>query len=157
MLPATVSENKTRNRYLTKADGSEQTVAVTWETVAPSEYAAPGTFTVSGVAQDDSRMPVEATVTVEPAVEVTVTAQTRCVAGKVVLTAVLANGGDSSADVSVSTPYGAKSATIAAGKTVSYAFTTRLASIDAGQVSVAVVDGDTSGTVTAQYAVRTCG
>ena len=143
--------------HLTKADGSEQTVAVTWETVAPSEYAAPGTFTVSGVAQDDSRMPVEATVTVEPAVEVTVTAQTRCVAGKVVLTAVLANGGDSSADVSVSTPYGAKSATIAAGKTVSYAFTTRLASIDAGQVSVAVVDGDTSGTVTAQYAVRTCG
>ena len=87
----------------------------------------------------------------------TVTVQTRCVAGKVVLTAVLANGGDSSADVSVSTPYGAKSATIAAGKTVSYAFTTRLASIDAGQVSVAVVDGDTSGTVTAQYAVRTCG
>ncbi|MFB8146756.1 immunoglobulin-like domain-containing protein [Microbacterium sp. NPDC056003] len=143
--------------HLTKADGSEQTVAVTWETVAPSEYAAPGTFTVSGVAQDDSRMPVEATVTVEPAIEVTVTAQTRCVAGKVVLTAVLANGGDSSADVSVSTPYGAKSATIAAGKTVSYAFTTRLASITAGQVSVAVVDGDTSGTVTAQYAARTCG
>nr|BFF10137.1 family 43 glycosylhydrolase [Microbacterium flavescens] len=138
---------------LTKVDGSQQTVDVQWDAVDPADYATPGTFTVSGVAQDDSRMPVEATVTVESAVEVTVTADTRCVAGKVVLTATLANAGDTAAQVAVSTPYGAKSATIAAGKKVSYAFSTRVASIAAGEVSVTVDDA----AVSADYALRSCG
>ncbi len=142
---------------LTKADGSQQTVAVAWDAITPAQYAQPGTFTVSGVAQDDSRMPVEATVTVEPAFDVAVTAESRCVSGKVVLTVKLANGATAPADVSVWTAYGTKSATLAAGKTASYAFTTRLASLPAGEVRVTVTDGSASGTVTAAYAIRTCG
>ncbi|MFP7706646.1 LamG-like jellyroll fold domain-containing protein [Trueperella sp. LYQ141] len=49
---------------LTKADGSQETAKVAWETIAPEKYAKPGTFTVTGVAQDASRYPVTATVTV---------------------------------------------------------------------------------------------
>lgn len=142
---------------LTKADGSQQTVAVAWDAVDPADYGTPGTFTVSGVAQDDSRMPVEATVTVEPAVEVEVTAETRCVAGKVVLTAKLANGSATPADVAVWTAYGTKSATLAGGKSASYAFTTRLGSIPSGEVRVTVSAGASSGTVTADVAARNCG
>ncbi|WP_306345420.1 immunoglobulin-like domain-containing protein [Bifidobacterium aesculapii] len=50
--------------HLTHADGSEADVAVVWDEVKADSYAKTGTFTVKGVAQDDSRMPVEATVTV---------------------------------------------------------------------------------------------
>jgi hypothetical protein len=142
---------------LTKADGSQQTVAVAWEAVDPASYAAPGTFTVAGVAQDDSRMPVEATVTVEPAVDVQVSTATRCVSGKVVLIATLANGSTDAAQVEVQTSFGTRSATIPAGKTTSYAFTTRAGSIAAGEVRATVTHGAVSGTVTADYAARTCG
>lgn len=50
--------------HLTHADGSEADVAVVWDEVKADSYAKTGTFAVKGVAQDDSRMPVEATVTV---------------------------------------------------------------------------------------------
>lgn len=141
---------------LTKADGSQQTVDVVWETVAASEYAAPGTFTVSGIAQDDSRMPVEATVTVEAAIDVEVTTETRCVAGKVVLTTKIANAGADAAQIGISTPFGSKAATVAPGKSASYAFTTRAAAIPAGEVAVDVASGDATGTVAAAYAARSC-
>lgn len=55
-LPATVS--------LTHADNSQTTANVTWDDVKPADYAQAGTFKVQGVADDDSRMPVEASVTV---------------------------------------------------------------------------------------------
>ena len=142
---------------LTKADGSSETVAVQWDAVDADDYATPGTFTVSGVAQDASRMPVEATVTVEAAIHVEVTAETRCVAGKVVLTVKVADVAGDAANVSIATPYGAKTATVAAGKSAAYAFTTRLASVPQGEVSVEVTQGDGSGTVTASYAARSCG
>ncbi|QIG39629.1 hypothetical protein G5T42_09130 [Microbacterium sp. 4R-513] len=142
---------------LTKKDGSLETAAVTWEAIAPSKYATAGTFTVKGVAQDASRQPVEATVTVEPVLDVTVTAETRCVAGKVTLTARIANGSDATVNLAVTTAYGDKSAPLAAGKSVSYAFTTRLATTPAGEVSVtATADGATT-TVKANYAVKACG
>lgn len=50
--------------HLTHADGSVSDVAVEWDAIDAASYAKTGTFTVKGVAQDDSRMPVEATVTV---------------------------------------------------------------------------------------------
>ncbi|KQZ85108.1 hypothetical protein ASD56_01700 [Microbacterium sp. Root166] len=143
--------------HLTKADGSQQTVDVVWDDIPASEYATPGTFTVSGIAQDDSRMPVEATVTVEAAIDVDVTTDSRCVAGKVVLTVKVTNGGTDAAAIEVSTPYGVKSATVAAGKSASYAFTTRLASMPVDEVSVAVTQGEGAGTVTASYTARNCG
>lgn len=142
---------------LTKKDGSQQTVDVVWESVAAEEYAQPGTFTVSGIAQDDSRMPVEATVTVESTVDVQVQAETRCVAGKVTLVVKVAAGGADAATVSVSTAYGTKSATVAAGKTSSYAFATRAGSVAGGEVSVDVTQGGATGVVTAAYAARSCG
>lgn len=142
---------------LTKADGSQQTVDVVWDDIDPSSYAEAGTFTVSGIAQDDSRMPVEATVTVEAAIEVEVTAETRCLASKVILTAKVSNGGAEAAQVEIETPFGTKAVTVAAGKASSHAFTTRAASIAAGQVVVDVTSGDATGTVTAAYAARSCG
>jgi hypothetical protein len=102
-------------------------------------------------------MPVEATVTVEPAVDVQVSTATRCVSGKVVLIATLANGSTDAAQVEVQTSFGTRSATIPAGKTTSYAFTTRAGSIAAGEVRATVTHGAVSGTVTADYAARTCG
>jgi hypothetical protein len=142
---------------LTKTDGSAETVAVQWDAVDPADYAAPGTFTVSGIAQDASRMPVEATVTVEAALDVEVSADTRCVAGKVVVTAKVINAGDVAADVVVDTEYGSKTATVAAGKSASYAFTTRQASTPQGEVTVEVTAGDATGTVSATFAARACG
>ena len=53
--------------------------------LAPAAYAVAGTFTVSGVAQDASRMPVQAVVTVKASLKVSATASSRCLAGKVVL------------------------------------------------------------------------
>ena len=50
--------------HLTHADGSVSDVAVEWDAIDASSYAKTGTFTVKGIAQDDSRMPVEATVIV---------------------------------------------------------------------------------------------
>jgi hypothetical protein len=149
VLPATAQ--------LTKKDGSQETAAVTWDAVAPSKYATAGTFTVKGVAQDASRQPVEATVTVEPAIEVTVTADTRCVAGKVTVTARIANDSDATVTIAVTTPYGEKSASLATGKAVSYAFTTRLVSSPAGEVSVTATADGGSTTVKAPYAARSCG
>ena len=49
---------------LNKADGSAEDAVVVWEAIAADDYAQSGSFTVSGIAQDDSRQPVEAVVTV---------------------------------------------------------------------------------------------
>lgn len=142
---------------LTTVDGSTQTVDVVWDEVAASSYAQPGTFTVSGVAQDDSRMPVEATVTVRSTIDVELIAQTRCAAGKVMLTMKAANPGETSATVELVTPYGAKTMTLAAGASSSVAFNTRTATLPAGQVQAAVTQGTATGTVIGDYTARSCG
>lgn len=142
---------------LTKKDGSTQTADVVWDAVDPADYAKAGTFTVSGIAQDDSRMPVEATVTVVSPVTVTATTDARCVAGKTVLTVKLANTGSDAAQIAFTSPYGAKSATIAAGKTASYALTTRQTGIPAGEIVVNVTSGGKTSTVSATYAAYSCG
>ncbi len=142
---------------LTKADGSVQTVDVRWDTVDAADYAAAGTFTVSGVAQDDSRMPVEATVTVRPVIDVELAVSSRCIAGKVTLTVKATNTGDASAKVDLSTPYGTKSLTLATGASASNAFTTRQATMPAGTVKGAVAQNGATGTVVADYATRSCG
>ncbi|XBH21729.1 LamG-like jellyroll fold domain-containing protein [Jonesiaceae bacterium BS-20] len=62
------------NVDLTMFDGADKSAAVIWDEVDAADFAQPGQFTVRGVAQDDSRMPVEVTVTVTeevpPVVEV---------------------------------------------------------------------------------------
>lgn len=77
-----------------------------------------------------------------PLVEASVTITGRCVAGKETLVVTVANGHDGNVHVEHSTVYGKKEiATLPTGKTVSTAFTTRLASVPAGTVTTTVSSG----------------
>ncbi|MDY0908832.1 family 43 glycosylhydrolase [Microbacterium sp. CFBP9034] len=93
--------------------------------------------------------------------DVTAEAATRCVAGKSVLTVKVTNGEEVSVAASTVTSYGSKAVTVAAGKSVSSAFTTRLGGTPAGTAEVSVtatVGGEElTGVVEAPYAARTCG
>ncbi|PPF21659.1 hypothetical protein C5B95_04720 [Rathayibacter sp. AY1A7] len=147
---------------ITTAAGTTSTVDVAWDAVAPAAYATAGTFTVSGVAQDASRMPVQVTVTVQSSLKVSATATSRCVAGKVVLTAVGRNGDTVPMDVSISTPEGVKTiAGVKPGASGSAAFTVRSTQLAAGEATVtgtATVGGKTvTATATAPYSARSCG
>ncbi|MEE6274531.1 immunoglobulin-like domain-containing protein [Georgenia sp. MJ206] len=139
---------------LTTADGSTQTVDVAWDAVDPASYERAGTFMVRGTAQDASRMPVEATVTVAAAPAVEVAADTRCVAGKVVETARVTNISGASVEVLVEGPHGSRTVTVAPERTTALTFSTRLASVPAGDVTATVTGG---GAVSTQYAARSCG
>lgn len=121
----------TRAEYQKVLEGYSPGLAVAWDAVAPASYASAGTFTVSGVAQDASRRPVQVSVTVQSSLTVTATASSRCLAGKVVLTVVTKNGDTVPMDVQVSTPEGVK--------------------------TFAGVKPGASATVTAPYTVRSCG
>ncbi|MGA7148104.1 MAG: LamG-like jellyroll fold domain-containing protein [Microbacterium sp.] len=93
-----------------------------------------------------------------PVLPVTVAADTRCVAGKVVVTARTTNDGTAPVALSVTTPYGSKSfASVQPGKSVSAAFTTRAASIGTGTVTVTVSAGGDSAEASASYPAATCG
>ncbi|UOQ90564.1 family 43 glycosylhydrolase [Agromyces endophyticus] len=106
---------------------------------------------------------VTAKVVVEAAAEpeFTVSAQTRCVAGKVTLVAALANTGEAQVDVLVESSYGTKQLALAAGKTASTPFSTRTAELDAGRLTATVTTTTGGPTLTttyaADYAARTCG
>ncbi len=89
-------------------------------------------------------------------------AATRCVAGKSVLTIKVGNAEDAPVSAQVSTAFGNKSvASIAAGKSSSHAFTTRLAAVPAGVAEVTVtgtVDGEpVTEVLEAAYAAHNCG
>ncbi len=153
-LPGTAS--------LTTAAGATSSVAVTWDAVAKESYAKPGTFTVKGIAQDASRQPVEAKVTVtSKTLNFTTTVANRCVSGKVVTNVTVRNGETFPVTVSIVTPSGTKSdVVVAAGKSTAAAFSTRLASIGAASVSAtakATVDGtERVTTQTVAYAAAGC-
>jgi arabinoxylan arabinofuranohydrolase len=121
-------------------------------------------FTFAGPAGTDL-MEVDtwefAAATAEPAPLVEVATATRCVAGKVVLTATATNVSDAPLQVRVAGAYGSKTAAVAPGRSVSQAFTTRLVDVPAGELTVDAVppggqDGP-SGTYTAPYAAAGCG
>ncbi|MFG3340692.1 immunoglobulin-like domain-containing protein [Glycomyces sp. NPDC048151] len=138
--------------HLTKADGSEQDVAVAWDAIDPAQYAQPGTFTVTGVAQDDSRAPVTASVTVTA--PLTVVASVRCVAGKASLVVRTTNTGTAALDIALASAYGDKGITgLAPGASASVVFITRQAAIPAGTVT-ATADG---ATLEAAYPAASCG
>ncbi|WP_250443047.1 immunoglobulin-like domain-containing protein [Actinotalea sp. C106] len=143
---------------LTMADGSQQTVDVDWAEIDPASYAVPGTFTVAGVAQDDSRMPVEVTVVVEAGPALEVIADTRCVVGRVVLTTTVTSSADDAVDALVETPYGSRTISLAEGRTATTAFTTRAASTPEVTVGVTATAADGgSTTVQASTPPRACG
>lgn len=131
---------------LTTVSGATSTVPVDWSGVSPDDYAAPGTFTVRGIAQDASRMPITATITVTAGISVVAT--TRCVAGKAVLAGTVTNGSDAAASVVIASEYGTRAVTVAAGKSASATFSSRQATIPAGTVS--------AGDATAAYSARSC-
>ncbi len=138
---------------LTMVEGPEQTVDVDWEEVDPADYASAGTFTVRGVAQDASRMPVEATVTVEEPSGIQVSVDTRCVAGKGAISVRVSNVTSAPIQAVIATPLGSKTVTVPADKAASYAFTSRTATLAAGTVTVTPTGGPP---VEADYAARSC-
>ncbi len=94
--------------------------------------------------------------------EVQVAVSARCVSGKTTLIVQVVNADDVPLAVQVQTTYGSKTvAAVQPGKTSSHAFSTRLANIAAGTVSVtatATVDGDHVTSVTdASYPAQVCG
>ncbi|MCH6229954.1 family 43 glycosylhydrolase [Microbacterium sp. CFH 31415] len=120
------------------ADGLIKPVVPTLESVAPQTIDLPETG---------------------PQIEVTTTS--RCIAGKVTLVVQAKNVDDVAATLAVRTTYGSKTVVVQPGKTTSQAFTTRLANIEAGTVSVtadATRDGEPVTSVTeASYGLQTCG
>ena len=140
---------------LEKASGDVEEADVVWDQIPESAYAEAGTFTVSGTAQDDSRQPVEATVTVTEATSnLAITSSTRCVVGKNVLVTKVTNTGDERATVSVTTPYGSKAdLAIDAGDTASQTFSTRSPEIAAGTV----VAESGNARASAAYPAASCG
>ncbi len=150
-LPETVA--------VTYADGSTGELTVAWDEIDPADYAEAGRFEVRGDLGKGVWVDAVAVVTVtEPAATVDATALTRCVVGKVVVVAKVENEAATPAEVAISTPFGTREATIDAGRTASYAFSSRLASVPAGDVTVTVTgdDGQTT-TVTAPFAAHSCG
>lgn len=142
---------------LTTVSGAARTVDVVWDAIAPAAYSRPGTFTVRGIAQDDSRMPVEATVTVTAASHVAFTTTARCVVGKVALVVTATNEGGGAATIALQSPYGSKTAALADGATASYAFTTRMTTMPAGSLSATITQSGITSTVAVAYAARSCG
>ena len=97
-----------------------------------------------------------------PSLEVSLSAATRCVAGKVVLTLQATNADAVPVALSVTTAYGSKNVTtLAAGKSTALAFTTRLASLPGGtasaEVTATVGGAPVSVSLEAPYSARACG
>jgi GH43 family beta-xylosidase len=116
------------------------------------------------VAPENRAVSVTVTVNAAPAptLDYTATATARCVAGKVVQTVTVTNTDQVALALQTMSPYGTKStASLAAGKSVSYAFTTRLATMPSGSVTVgasATVDGHAvTATQAVTYPQTNCG
>lgn len=89
--------------------------------------------------------------------ELTATAATRCVAGKIVEVVSVSNADDVTASVTVAGRYGSKTVPVAAGKTASVSFATRTATIAADTVTITATaaDGRTHAS-TVTVAAATC-
>ena len=94
--------------------------------------------------------------------KIEVSTSTRCVAGKVTLIVTAKNADQVGASLRVETAYGTKDiASLAAGKSSSQAFTTRVANLEGGSAQVtatATIDGaPVTSTTTATYSGAACG
>ncbi len=98
----------------------------------------------------------------EPTLDVTVTADSRCLAGKVYVAVRATNGEDVPVDVTLATPFGTKAfAAVAPGANAYQSFAVRGTSVEAGEATItasATVDGEQVSTeVVAPYDATTCG
>lgn len=127
-----------------RANGMIDLTMTADQEVAPENRTVKVTVVVPGDAQ-------------EPPVIVSVAS--RCVAGKVVQAVSVTNHGDAPHAASVSSPYGSRALSLAGGATASAAFSTRQASIPAGelQVSVPAAGGQQPYAADIAFAAATCG
>ncbi|PPF26714.1 hypothetical protein C5C10_17410 [Rathayibacter sp. AY1A3] len=128
-------------------DGSVDTVGAAAALQAPDLGAAVLKWTVTSVVD-----PVFSGVTTQ--------ASARCVSGKVVVVVTVKNTAAVTMDAVLTSDFGTKTVSLAAGRTVSHAFSTRKASVAAGAVTVdlsAQSGGTTRRTkMQAAYALTTC-
>ncbi|KQQ05845.1 MULTISPECIES: family 43 glycosylhydrolase [unclassified Rathayibacter] len=97
-----------------------------------------------------------------PAITTTASASTRCISGRVVLSVLVTNPNSFPVKVVIGSTYGSKTiAEVAAGKSATHSFTTREASIPAGQASATatafVAGKPATATATAPYSAASCG
>jgi hypothetical protein len=136
---------------VTAADGGDVAGTVTfsggsWTQTVPLEAGSAMATAPAGVTavtahydgySDNAVSPsTSASVAVVGALDLTATASTRCVAGKVVETVTVKNDDDVTATIVIATDYGSKTISLVAGKSASAAFTTRLTSIPADTVEI---------------------
>jgi Concanavalin A-like lectin/glucanases superfamily/Glycosyl hydrolases family 43 len=94
----------------------------------------------------------------DPDLVIETSVSSRCTAGKATLVASVTNADNRTANVTITTDYGEKTFTgVPPGKTVSQAFSTRLASIDPGFVGVAATADGASFDGSTSYGARSCG
>ncbi|WP_345801375.1 glycoside hydrolase [Microbacterium sp. AZCO] len=133
------------------------TVAVTQATAA----APTATVAVTAVSGATKTYAVSFQKKVAPALSASVSATTRCVAGKIQLAVAVENTDDIALDVAITTAYGTKKIdALGAGKKTSAAFATKLASIPDGSAEVkvsATIEGKAvQATLPAAYSAATC-
>ncbi|MFC8922849.1 discoidin domain-containing protein [Cellulosimicrobium sp. NPDC057127] len=91
--------------------------------------------------------------------EVSLTAETRCLAGKVYVAVRATNDDDGPLTVRLDTAFGSRTVTdVEPGKNAYYAFAARAAGVEAGEVTVVATDAEGGArTVTEPYDARSCG
>lgn len=101
---------------------------------------------------------VRVTVDDDAAAELSVTAQPRCVVGKVAIAAQVATGDEPAADLAITSSYGSRTvAQLDAGRGTAAAFSSRRTEVPAGEVSVAATVAGESVTASASYPAHSCG
>ncbi|MGN7862625.1 LamG-like jellyroll fold domain-containing protein [Microbacterium sp. 22303] len=122
--------------------------------VAPGATAATaGTVTITAAFRDRTTTLPQITV-VDPVATLTadVKVTPAVVSGKVVLTVAVTNTGSTATDVKIATKYGTRTyPAVAPGATVSYGFSTMLASIPAGTATVTLTSGSGMATIPTPY------
>ncbi len=95
----------------------------------------------------------------EPSVDVSVTAEPRCVAGRAVLAVRAVNDESVAVRLALESPYGSRTfASVAPGRGASHAFSARVVDLPAGEVAAVVtVDGEQPVRITAPYGAASCG
>lgn len=90
------------------------------------------------------------------AIDLTASTTTRCVAGKLQVVVTVRSSDSADASVTIETPYGDKTVSLAAGRSVSASFSTRAVSIESGIVSVAGSAGDASFQASVPFPAASC-
>ncbi|ROP56639.1 Ig-like protein group 4 [Rathayibacter sp. PhB185] len=160
-----------RGSYAVTVDGTSMPVLTAVATDSAARVRVTQPTTANGgvgtvvITSADGTVSQTTTVTVTlkapAALAVAATATTRCIAGKVTLTVTAQNNATVPVSMTVASAYGSKEFTgILPGKNASAAFSTRAASVPAGQATVtatATVDGAPVTTVIpAAYSARSC-